>query len=78
MPGEAELVERALPGGRIAVAVADGRLLDVVVVDPGVGQRLGAGLLRHVRVVPVLRAGLLELGHADTDDEYPLTHESTP
>ena len=43
--GEPELVERALAGGGLAVAVADRRLLDLVVTDAGVRERLAAGLL---------------------------------
>ena len=39
-PGEAELVERALAVGRVAVAVAGVGLLDVLVGDARVGERL--------------------------------------
>ena len=67
--GQAELVERALAVGRVAVAVARVGLLDVVVGDAGVGERLLARLLRPVGVVALLGAGLVELGHADADDE---------
>jgi hypothetical protein len=72
--GHAERVDGALAARRVAVAVADRRLLDRVVWDARVGERLLAGLLRHVRVVPALGAGLLELGHADSDDEYLASH----
>src|SRR5439155_2924073 len=72
--GEPERVDGALPAGRVAVAVADARLFDQVVLDAGVGERLLAGLLRHVRIVPGLRSGLLELGHADADDVNLATH----
>ena len=74
----ADLVQRALAGGGVAVAVAHRDLLDLVVGDAGVGERVGAGLLGHVRVVPVLAAGLLELGHPDTDDEHLATHDLLP
>src|SRR4051794_14631895 len=74
--GEPEPVERALPGGRVAVAVADRGLLDLVVGDACVGERLRAGLVGHVRVVPVLRPRLLELGHADPDHEHLAPHSS--
>src|SRR5690606_26319173 len=65
--GQADLVDRALAAGRVAVAVADRHLLDLLVRDARVGQRLLPGLLRHLRVVPVPGAGLLELRHADAD-----------
>ena len=39
-PGQAELVDRALTVGRVAVDVADVGLLDRVVGDAGVGERL--------------------------------------
>ena len=70
----AELVERALAAGRIPVAVADRRLFDGVERDARVRERLLAGLAPHVRVVPLLAAGLLELRHADADHEYLSTH----
>ena len=66
-PGEAEPIEGALAVGRVAVAVAGVGLLDVVVGDPGVGERLLPGLLGPVGVVAVLGARLVELGHADAD-----------
>src|SRR5262249_5530818 len=71
---QAELVERALAAGRVAVAVADGGLLDGGERNARVLERLLSGLAAHVRIVPLLRAGLLELGHADADDEYLPTH----
>ena len=67
--GQTKSVDRALAGGAVAVAIADEGLLDLGVVDAGVFERLGAGLEDHVGVVPVLAAGLLELGHADADHE---------
>ena len=75
---DADLVQRALAGGGVAVAVAHRDLLDLVVGDAGVGERVGAGFLGHVRVVPVLAAGLLELGHPHTDDEHLATHDLLP
>ena len=60
--------------GRVPVAVADERLLDLVVGDAGVGERLLAGLAAHVGIVPLAGARLLELGHADTDDKHLATH----
>ena len=64
-----EFVECALPRRRIAGDVPDVALLDLGVVDPGVLERFGAGLLGHLRVVPALAAArLLELRHADADD----------
>ncbi len=68
-PGQAELVERPLAVGRVAVAVAGVGLLDVLVGNAGVGERLLPRLLGPVRVVALLGAGLLELGHPDPDDE---------
>ena len=68
-PGQAELVERPLAVGRVAVAVAGVGLLDVLVGDAGVGERLLPRLLGPVRVVALLGAGLLELGHPDPDHE---------
>ena len=73
----AQLVERPLPRGRLAVDVPDVALLDRVVVDAGVLERLGAGLAGHVRVVPALAtAGLLELRHPDTDDVDLVRHRT--
>ena len=74
MPVRPEPVDGALAGGRLAVAVADEGLLDVVVGDAGVLERLRARLARHVGVVPVPRARLLELGHADADHEGAVAH----
>ena len=71
-PGEAEAVDGALPRRRLAVAVTDVRLLDRVVGGACVLQRLGAGLLRPIGIVTLLRAGLVELRHADADDVGPL------
>jgi hypothetical protein len=68
-PGQAELVERPLAVGRVAVAVARVGLLDVRVGNAGIGERLLPRLLGPVGIVALLGAGLLELGHADTDDE---------
>ena len=68
-PGQAELVERPLAVGRVAVAVAGVGLLDVLVGDAGVGERLLPRLLGPVGVVALLGAGLLELGHPDPDHE---------
>ena len=66
---EAQLVERPLTRRRLAVDVTDVALLDRGVVDAGVLERLGAGLTRHVRVVPVLPAArLFELRHPHADD----------
>ncbi len=73
-PGKAELIDRALAAGRLAVYVTDARLLDLLVVDLGVGQSVGDRLLGHVRVVPFLGLGLLELGHADSDNENLASH----
>src|ERR1019366_4073498 len=72
--GHPESVERALAASRFSVTVADHRLLDVLVGDPGVLQSLGAGLLRHVGIVPSPRTRLLELGHADAYDVYLPSH----
>jgi alkylation response protein AidB-like acyl-CoA dehydrogenase len=71
-----DLVDGALTGGRLAVAVADRRLLDAVERDPGILEGLRARLARHVLVVPLARARLLELGHADADHEDLVTHPS--
>ena len=71
-PGQAELVERALAVGRVAVAVAGVGLLDVLVGDAGVGERLLPRLFGPVGVVALLGPGLLELGHADPDHERPV------
>src|SRR6185369_3554202 len=65
--GQAELVERPLAVSRIAVAVAGVGLLDVLVRDARVRKRLLPRLLGPVRVVALLGAGLLELGHPDPD-----------
>ena len=67
--GETELVDGALPAGRLAVAVADHRLLDGVIGDTGILQGLGTGLRAHLRVVPFSSSRLLELRHAHADDE---------
>ena len=76
MPVRPELVERPLARRRVAEEVADHRLVDLVVGDPGVGEGLGAGLAHHVRVVPALTAaGLHERRHPDADDEH-LLHRS--
>ena len=74
--GHAQLVDRPLARGRLTVAVADVALLDLAVVDARVRERLGAGLLRHVRVVPVPAARLLELRHADADDVDLVRHRT--
>src|SRR5690606_2417236 len=72
--GHAQLVDRALAGGRLTVDVADVGLFHFAVVDSGIGEGLGARLARHIRVVPVAAvfvlapAGLFELRHPDTDD----------
>lgn len=58
-----KLVEDALPARAVAVAVARDALLDVVVRDVRVQQRLDARLEPELRVVD-LAAGLDELGHA--------------
>ncbi len=63
----AELVEDALAASRVAVAVARHTLLDVVVVDLRVQQRLDARLEAELRVVD-LAARLDEFGHADAED----------
>ena len=42
-PGHAELVENALAGGRVAVAVAGHAGIDLVVVDVCIEQGFGAG-----------------------------------
>jgi hypothetical protein len=64
-----EAVDGALAGRGLAVAVADECLLDRVVRHARVLERVRARLERHVRVVPVLGLGLLELGHPDADHE---------
>jgi len=48
--GQTKLVEGTLAAGAVAVAVASNGLLDLVVLDVGVDQGLGDGLLGHVRV----------------------------
>src|SRR3954465_1021658 len=75
--GEAEAVDRPLPVGRVAVAVADVGLLDLVVGDAGVLEGLAPRLLRPVGVVALLGPRLVELGHADPDDERALAHART-
>src|SRR5207237_500860 len=55
-------------------AVGSDRLLDLGVGDAGVVEGLGARLLHHVGVVPVAGTWLLELRHADPDDEDLLCH----
>jgi len=65
--GHAELVEDALAAGAVAVAVAGHALVDVVVVDLRVEERLDTGLEAELSVVD-LAAGLDELGHADAED----------
>src|SRR4029077_18130699 len=72
------LVERPLAVGRVAVAVAGVGLLDVLVGNASVGERLLPRLLGPVRVVALLGAGLLELGHPDPDHERPLAQSSAP
>src|SRR5581483_1195884 len=72
--GEAELVDGLLTGGGVAVAVGGDGLLDLGVIDARVVERLRPRLLHHVGVVPLAPAGLLELGHADADDEHLVGH----
>src|SRR5699024_1907619 len=69
--GHAQLVDAALPGGRFAVDVPGEGLLDLRVVDSGVGECGRAGFARHVRVVPVAPARLVEVRHPGADHEYP-------
>jgi len=67
--GEAELVDRALAAGRIAVHVAGVRLLHLIEGDLRVGERGLAGLRRH-HVILLALAGLGEGDHPDADDIY--------
>jgi hypothetical protein len=55
------LVERALAVGGVAVAVARERLLDVVVWNARVGERLLTSLLGPVGIVALVGAGLENL-----------------
>ena len=52
----AELVEGSFSASRVAVAVANSRLLDLVEANACVLECVGAGLARHVGIVPVLRS----------------------
>jgi hypothetical protein len=53
------LVKRPLAASRITIDIANHGLLDVLVLDFGILQRLGDSLLGHLRVVEILAAARL-------------------
>ena len=65
--GHAELIEDALAGGGVAIAVAGDAGLDVVVGDVGVEKGFGAGFEAEFGVGAEV-AGFDELGEADAED----------
>ena len=71
--GHADLVQRLLAAGGVAVDVAGVGLLDVVVADAGVVQRLARGQGAHL-VVRRAGARLGERDHAHAGDEYFAAH----
>ncbi len=74
--GESELVDGPLAAGRLPVDVPNAGLLDGLVGDHRVLEGLRDGLLHHVGVVPLAGLGLLELRHANADDEHAASHPS--
>src|SRR6185503_16818793 len=70
---QANVVDSALPAGAVAEDIAGVRLLEVLVLDPGVLDGRPGRLGGH-DVVLLALARLGELGHADADDVYATTH----
>ncbi len=60
----------ALARGAVTVDPPSNNLLDIFVIDAGIGKGGFAGFFDHVRIVPVASSGLFKLGHSDPDDKY--------
>ena len=70
-----QLVDGSLAGGGVPEAVSDRHVLDPLIGEAGIRERLAPGLARHVGVVPVGPGRRLhEVGHPDTDDEDAFGH----
>ena len=63
----AELVEYSLAAGTVAVAVTGNALVNVIIVDLGVEERLDAGFEAEFGVVD-LAAGFDEFGHTHAEN----------
>ena len=70
----ADLVERLLTAGGVAVAIGGDGLLDLVIPDAGIVECLVPASLAMSGLVPVPAPRLLELRHAHTDDENLASH----
>ena len=72
-PGHAEVVDRALSGGGVAVHVSRVGLLDELVADAGVGERAAPRLGAHLMIARA-RSRLGEGNHPNACDDNPGRH----
>jgi hypothetical protein len=63
-------VHGTLTRSAVTIDPSSNNLLDIFVIDACVSKCSFAGFFDHVGVVPVARARLLELGHANADNKH--------